>query len=234
MSRGRGEPWRGYGRAVAFAIVATYATGAAGHAVPALRPFMLAMTPGFLLLTGTLVLLPSLAAGRSPFALWAFATYAGTFVAEAAGVATGAIFGEYEYGPTLGLAWFGVPLIIAFNWVLAVHGAIVLAGRIGRRLKGFRGRYAQILLTGLLAVLFDFIMEPVAIRLDYWRWPGNVVPIQNYAAWFVIAAAAAGFHPGLRPAAPAARCAGCLAGLYLAVQTAFFALQQMIWHLGAP
>ena len=29
--------------------------------------------------------------------------------------------------------------------------------------------------------------DPVAIRLDYWSWEAVDVPIQNYAAWWVIA-----------------------------------------------
>jgi putative membrane protein len=47
-------------------------------------------------------------------------------------------------------------------------------------------------LAGLLTVAFDWIMEPVAIRLDYWTWAGGDIPLQNYLAWFLIAAAAAG------------------------------------------
>jgi putative membrane protein len=30
-------------------------------------------------------------------------------------------------------------------------------------------------------------MEPVAIYLNYWNWEGDVIPLQNYVAWFLIA-----------------------------------------------
>jgi putative membrane protein len=42
-------------------------------------------------------------------------------------------------------------------------------------------------LTALGAVLFDVVLEPVAMALDYWQWRGDAVPLQNYLAWFVIA-----------------------------------------------
>jgi putative membrane protein len=36
-------------------------------------------------------------------------------------------------------------------------------------------------------MIFDLILEPVAILLNYWYWKGGIVPIQNYLAWFVLA-----------------------------------------------
>jgi putative membrane protein len=32
---------------------------------------------------------------------------------------------------------------------------------------------------------FDFLLEPVAMRFDFWSWKGNVIPLQNYIAWFI-------------------------------------------------
>ena len=36
-------------------------------------------------------------------------------------------------------------------------------------------------------VAYDVLMEPVAIRLDFWHWPEGSIPLQNYFAWFVVA-----------------------------------------------
>jgi putative membrane protein len=37
-----------------------------------------------------------------------------------------------------------------------------------------------------LAVVFDWLMEPVAIHLGYWSWGGTgEIPIFNYACWFI-------------------------------------------------
>lgn len=223
--------WRVYVRSVVFVLAVLFAVGAAGHAAEPTLPWMLVLTPWFSLLTGLLVAAPSVAAGGWRFGVWVAAAYAFTFLAEAAGVATGAVFGEYAYGPTLGWAWRGVPLIIAFNWVMVVNGAVFLAGRaLPPGLGGWR-RPVIVLLAGAIAAAFDFIMEPVAIRLDYWHWAGDgSIPFRNYAAWFVLAAVAASVHPRqFRPSCDLGT-TGRLAGTYVAMQAAFFLALRMIWH----
>ena len=38
-----------------------------------------------------------------------------------------------------------------------------------------------------LAVFFDWIMEPVAVKLGYWQWLGDgEIPLYNYICWFII------------------------------------------------
>jgi putative membrane protein len=32
----------------------------------------------------------------------------------------------------------------------------------------------------------DFLIEPIAIKLDFWQWQNNTVPLQNYLAWFIL------------------------------------------------
>ena len=219
-----------YARAVVFVLAALFAVGAAGHALPAALPLMLAVTPGFSLLTGALVVAPSLAAGGRRFAGWVAGAYALTFLVEAAGVATGAIFGDYVYGPTLGWKCADVPLLIAFNWVMVVNGAVCLAGRIVPPRAG-RGRQAAIpLLAGLVAAAFDGVMEPVAIRLDYWRWAGDAVPLQNYVAWFAIAVLSAVFHPQVACSSREMCSAGRLAGVYLGLQMLYFLVLRGMLH----
>lgn len=223
--------WRLYGRTAAFMLVVMYSVGAVGHVWPTLQPLMKILTPWFLLSMGFMVVIPSLATGGMRFALWVAGTYLFTFLAEVAGVKTGAIFGQYEYSPVLGPAVAGVPILIGFNWVLVVNGCVCVAGRMVHGVTGGWRRPALALVTGLLTVVFDFLLEPVAIHLDYWRWPGNVVPLQNYVAWFVIAALAAAFHPRQRHSALCAGCAGNLAWFYVAVQAVFFVIRQVAWRL---
>ena len=225
--------WRVYGRAAAFALAVLFGVGAAGHLMPAALPLMLLLTPGFGAVTGAMVAAPAVVVGGWRLIIWGVGTYVFTFWAEAAGVATGAIFGQYEYGPTLGWAWRGVPLLIAFNWVLVVHGAYCLAGRMVPSKLGIWRKPGLVLLTGLIAVAFDFLMEPVAIRLDYWRWPGEMVPLQNYVAWFAIAGLAAAFHPRTACHSREMCSAGRLAGVYVVLQAAFFVALRLMWHLGA-
>ncbi len=35
--------------------------------------------------------------------------------------------------------------------------------------------------------LMDVLIEPIAIKLNYWTWTDNTVPFSNYLAWFIIA-----------------------------------------------
>lgn len=219
-----------YVRAVVFVLAVLFGVGAAGHALPAALPLMLALTPGFSLLTGALVVAPSLAAGGWRFAAWVAGAYALTFLVEAAGVATGAIFGDYAYGPTLGWKCAGVPLIIAFNWVMVVNGAVCIAGRIVPPRAGVGRKVAIPLLAGLIAAAFDFLMEPVAIRLDYWTWAGGTIPFRNYAAWFVLAAVLAAFHPRQLRIACDLGTHGRLAGIYVGMQAIFFGALRILWH----
>jgi putative membrane protein len=38
----------------------------------------------------------------------------------------------------------------------------------------------------LLATFFDWIMEPVAMKLGFWQWTNDEIPFFNYTSWFVI------------------------------------------------
>ena len=38
-------------------------------------------------------------------------------------------------------------------------------------------------------LIFDIILEPVAGKLMMWNWLDGEVPLQNYAAWFLLACA---------------------------------------------
>ena len=37
-----------------------------------------------------------------------------------------------------------------------------------------------------LAVFFDWLMEPVAVKLGYWQWINGEIPFFNYVSWFII------------------------------------------------
>ncbi|MGD9781577.1 MAG: carotenoid biosynthesis protein [Kiritimatiellia bacterium] len=222
--------WRLYARGAALVLAVLYAVGTVGHALPETLPLMLFLTPGFLLATGVLATAPSAAADGRRFALWMAGAYVFTFAAEAVGVATGAVFGEYAYGPTLGWKALDVPVVIAFNWVLAVNGAVCLAEHAVPLRPGRWRRPALVLLAGGIAAAFDFLMEPVAIRLDYWHWAGGAIPLQNYAAWFLLAAAAAAVHPRLARPECAGSTDGNLASAYLLLQAAFFVALRLVWR----
>jgi bisanhydrobacterioruberin hydratase len=206
-------------------IALMYVVGVIGHTVAALRPRMLPLTPVVLATLGILVLAAVLAGtprGHRPaLATWVLVTYAVTFAVEALGVATGAIFGAYSYGGVLGPAVAGVPLVIGFNWVLVVLGAVGLAAS----LAGDRPGAAPLvpLAAGALTVAFDWVMEPVAVGLGYWTWADGIIPLQNYAAWFLVGTAAAMACRRVAPLAPR-----LLPAAGFGAQLAFFAALRLV------
>ena len=158
-----------------------YSVGVVGHIIPSAKPLMISLTPFTLLLTGSVTLYFSFQKGNTKLVVWGLIVYIVTFSLEVIGVKTGYIFGSYYYGNVLGLQFFDVPLIIGFNWVVIILGAIGIASRI------HKSAFQIALLTGTFAVLFDLMLELVAINLGYWKWQQGFIPLQNYYAWFGIA-----------------------------------------------
>lgn len=117
---------------------------------------------------------------------------------EIIGVNTGALFGQYRYGTLLGYQVLGVPLIIGVNWFVIIYCCgisihTLLTNTIGRMALDASGRPLRlkalsVIIDGAtLAVFFDWVMEPVAMKLGYWRWDGaGEVPVYNYLCWFMV------------------------------------------------
>ncbi len=124
------------------------------------------------------------------FWLFAAISYLTGFVTEIIGVNTGWLFGNYQYGRILGPQVAQVPLVIGVNWFIVLyccgHTLLQLTGRLLRdapsRLKGI----SLVIDGALLAVAFDWLIEPMAVQLGYWTWEGGTIPFFNYASWFGI------------------------------------------------
>ncbi|GCC53014.1 carotenoid biosynthesis protein [Chryseotalea sanaruensis] len=111
------------------------------------------------------------------------------FSAEIVGVNTGIIFGNYTYSSVLGLSLFGVPFIIGINWAMVVLGAYTLSQLIVSSKfwpYHLNKSIVSITLAAGLATLFDYLLEPVAMHLNFWQWEGNSIPLLNYISWFVV------------------------------------------------
>ncbi len=161
-----------------------YVFGIAGHIHPVIRSFVVPLTPFILLFFGLAVLYFS-TRQRPRLLLWCAGTYIVTFFIEVLGVRSGWVFGRYYYGGTLGLHVLDVPLVIGFNWVLVVLGAVLLVSKI------VKNDVLVAAAAGMVTVIFDIPLEIVAVKLDYWHWITGAVPLQNYAAWFCISFIAA-------------------------------------------
>ncbi len=136
---------------------------------------------------------------NSVFFLFLLASLAVGLVVEMIGVNTGSLFGNYSYGTVLGPEVNGVPWVIGINWFVMVYGSGVMMNRlhnwiIQRFPESQSGvsekllRYSFIIDGALLTVFFDWIMEPVAVKLGFWQWENGVIPFYNYLCWFFISA----------------------------------------------
>jgi putative membrane protein len=102
-------------------------------------------------------------------------------IAEWIGVHTGLLFGNYYYGNNLGFKYFDVPLVIGLNWGLLV----ICAGSIANRFK--LETISTVILGAALMTGLDYLMEPVAIKSDFWHWKNGEIPIYNFVCWFLVA-----------------------------------------------
>lgn len=160
-------------------LILFFAVGVAGLAIPATHSLFVRLTPLSLLLSLTVLLLFH-PAWSTRLAIYFLIIFTAGLLVEAIGVNTGVIFGEYAYGSVLGLTIWGTPLMIGVNWLMLIYTTWDMTGRI--RMPVF----LRIPASAILMVTLDFVMEPVAIKMGMWTWSGNVIPLQNYLAWFVI------------------------------------------------
>lgn len=177
------------------AAIVIHVAGAIGILLEA--EWFVRMTPVNLLVMLLFALWTEGETSRNLLAFFAAAWTVG-MASEIIGTHTGILFGNYAYGDVLGPDLFGVPLLIGCNWFLTLRASSGIAARmvsaLHRKEAGGdappdtgRTRWALPLLGALLATFFDWVMEPVAVRLGYWTWFGDgSIPVLNYLTWFVV------------------------------------------------
>ncbi len=104
--------------------------------------------------------------------------FIGGFAVEYIGIHTGMLFGEYHYGSSLGPKYEHIPFIIGINWYCIVLASAALVHSLKMHL------FIKSILVGALSTGLDFLIEPVAVKLDFWQWEGGVIPLWNYICWF--------------------------------------------------
>jgi putative membrane protein len=161
-------------------------------------PLFISLTPLNLLVCAVLILWTQekINAGFLGFCTAAFLL---GFGSEWVGVNTAIIFGEYTYGDLLGPKWQGVPYLIGIQWMVVIYCAGISMAMLHEKLVKKQQAADQELPKGwvalsmiadaaLIALLFDWIMEPVAMDLGYWTWTKGEVPWLNYATWWGVSA----------------------------------------------
>lgn len=120
-------------------------------------------------------------AGRGLLALVAVSVFG--YLIEGFGVATGVPYGEFYYGDAMGPTILGlVPYLLPLSYAPLVIGAVAMVSGSGSALR-------RVLLGGVLLVVIDGVLDPGAVALGFWIWPGGGpyygVPVSNYGGWLI-------------------------------------------------
>lgn len=162
-------------------LIVFFTVGLIFHIIPATYKYVLFITDISMLVTNSVVMYFILRAqADKKLFFWSILTFLLTYITELAGIKTGAIFGNYEYGETMLIQVLNVPVVIAMNWVILIIGSYSIVQR-----ANLKTMFIPVI-SSIIVVGFDFVMEEVAMKLDYWQWENNIVPLQNYFAWFII------------------------------------------------
>ena len=161
------------------------------------RSIFIQLTP-FNLLLSFLLLVWTQQNKNTAFIIFTTLVFIIGFFVEVAGVNTGLLFGDYSYGKSLGIKALNVPFIICINWFIIIYCCgISTHTLLVKAIKKVAAdsneppiilKAMSVIVDGAtLAVVFDWLMEPVAIKLDFWKWLGDgEIPAYNYICWFII------------------------------------------------
>jgi putative membrane protein len=126
------------------------------------------------------------------FLFWGFAV---AFAAEYASTRVGIPFGLYHYtGETRGVELYlaNVPFFDSLSFPFLAYASFCLA----RRALGAAGRGRVVVLSGVLMMLLDVVIDPIAVRGDQW-FLGRIfyypeggayfgVPLSNFGGWLLV------------------------------------------------
>lgn len=161
-------------------LLILHVVGLVGISIPQTKDLVLSLSP-INLFIGFLLLLVSEFKDKRSLLTFILIAFAIGFGSELVGVHTGILFGNYSYGANLGIKFMEVPLIIGINWaVLAITSASLTE-------KLIENLSVKVLANTVLMVFFDFVMEPVAMKSDFWSWHNDEIPFYNYVCWFFVA-----------------------------------------------
>jgi putative membrane protein len=161
------------------------------------KSFFLAATPYNLLLSFSLLIWTQTDKNIN-FFVFLILCFAVGIIVEIIGINTGLLFGDYTYGDVLGFKVQHVPVLIGVNWFIIIYCSGVsintLLMKAIKRVAEDTGKTPMALKAlsvivdgATLAIFFDWLMEPVAVKLGYWVWNGDgSIPMFNYICWFVV------------------------------------------------
>jgi bisanhydrobacterioruberin hydratase len=169
--------------------------GIVGILIPTYKEWFIACTPINLILMTALLFIQQEKVDHKFWIFFAICFFIG-FLAELVGVHTGFLFGDYAYGNVLGPKLGDVPILIGMNWFVVVYCAGSFMEKLHHKVATASATTVgpifvtiSIVIDGaLIATLFDYFMEPVAISLGYWHWNSLEIPMYNFICWFMLSA----------------------------------------------
>ena len=161
-------------------FVIFYLVGIAGMLLPFSFPLFVKLIPVALILSSVALAFFHRTFDTKTITVFISIYLIGFFV-EVIGVNTGLIFGGYSYGESLGLKVFNTPLIIGLNWLLLVYVTASVLEKFNLPAP------AKVILSALMMLSYDLIIEQIAPRIDMWNWQSEMIPLNNYVAWFFLA-----------------------------------------------
>jgi putative membrane protein len=159
-------------------IVVWYLVGIFGFLNRSLHPVFQQLTPFGMVAAAALLLYFEEPKNQKNWLVFSGIAIFG-FLVELIGVNTQILFGFYKYGSSLGPLIFNTPIVIGLNWLVLVYCITALAGPV-------RETWYFPLIGAFAMVLFDWVMEPVAIATEMWSWVSGSIPLKNYIDWFLI------------------------------------------------
>jgi len=178
-----------------FIALLFHVTGVLGILFTPYKDWFINNTP-VVLLTMFLLLTNSQMQSFKAYIFFSFIAFMTGMVTEIIGVNTGLLFGNYAYGQVLGPKIYGVPFLIGLNWFVIVYcsGALLKQGvelvqnKLNIKITGLASSIFVVIGGATVATCFDFILEPVAVKLHFWSWENGQIPLLNYLCWFIISA----------------------------------------------
>jgi putative membrane protein len=162
-------------------FVVFYFVGVLGILTPYFQELFIDLIPFSLLLSFIVIVLFHQPAIDKKLLIVLLIICLSSYFIEVIGVNTQMIFGNYIYGKGLGVKILNTPLLIGINWVLLIYCSASIVDKLSIHF------ILKVILAASVMLLYDIILEQIAPFIDMWHWKDNIVPFQNYVAWFIIA-----------------------------------------------
>ena len=163
-----------------YTYVIFYAVGLALYSLPVTRQLFVILTPYTLVLAAvSAFFFHKEWNGKTVLIL--FSIFVVSMLVEIIGVATGKLFGLYNYNASLGIRIANVPIIIGVNWMILIYASNAILSKITTN------KILKVTGASALMVIYDVVLEQAAPLMNMWKFESVCPPIRNYLMWLILA-----------------------------------------------